>query len=324
MRLLAAMMMLCVGLAANALAGPGRGEDYFTNLEVRDQDGRVLKFYDDVLKDKLVVISFIYTSCQDICPLTTARLAQVKDKLGERMGRDVFFVSLSVDPEFDTPERLKGFANAFNTGRGWTLITGTPENIRVIKAKLGDRSQKVWEHRNEVVLGNDRTGEWARNSALGDLDRLTIDILQMDPVWRETVHDVSSNDAALDMPDHPGETLFSKLCSSCHTVGVGNRVGPDLRDVAGRRGDKWLTRFIMNPRKMVEAKDPEALAIDAAFPNVQMPTLGLTQTDTADLIAYLKFATKRLEEPPGEGHAHDHKAHDHKAHDHSSHDHSSN
>jgi protein SCO1 len=318
MRLFAAVVLLCAGLVASAFAGPGRGEEYFTNLEVQDQDGRVLKFYDDVLKDKLVVVSFIYTSCQDICPLTTARLVQVQEKLGERMGKDIFFVSLSVDPEVDTPERLKGFAEAFNAGPGWTFITGSLENMRVIKAKLGDRSEKLWEHRNEVVLGNDRTGEWARNSALGDLDRLTIDILQMDPVWRETVHDVSSDFSAVDMPEHPGETLFSKLCSSCHTIGVGNRVGPDLRDVAQRHSDAWLTRFIMDPYQMVAQGDQAAVAVDAAFPNVKMPALGLSETDTADLIAYLKLATERLEEPDGESHS---KGHEAQGHDHGSHDH---
>jgi cytochrome oxidase Cu insertion factor (SCO1/SenC/PrrC family) len=95
------------------------GASYFPNLPVIDQNGRTLKFYDDVIKGKIVIISFIYTTCQDACPLTTARLVQLADKLektGAVVGRDLFFVSMSVDPNNDTPERLKAFADAFDMG----------------------------------------------------------------------------------------------------------------------------------------------------------------------------------------------------------------
>src|SRR5467141_2767053 len=146
-----------VTLAALTVAAPGtvaaqgnrRGENYFPNLPVVTQDGKTLKFYDDVIKDKIVLISFIYTSCPDICPLTTARLTQVEDKLGDIMGRDIFFYSITVDPENDSPERLKAFAKAFDTGPGWLFLTGKPEDIRAINSKLGDRGRKLSEHRNE-------------------------------------------------------------------------------------------------------------------------------------------------------------------------------
>src|SRR5215831_507347 len=163
--------------SAMTMAAPGvpeaqinhRGADYFTNLPVVTQDGKTLKFYDDVIKGKIVLVSFIYTNCPDICPLTTARIAQVAEKLGDMVGRDLFLVSLTVDPERDTPERLKSFATAFGAGPGWLFLTGKPEDIRAINAKLGDRRRTLSEHRNEVVLGNDATGEWARNTVFGDL-----------------------------------------------------------------------------------------------------------------------------------------------------------
>src|SRR5262245_14947975 len=90
------------------------GEGYFPNLPVVTHEGKTLRFYDDLLKGKIVVINFIYTSCQDICPIATARLAQVEDKLGEKVGRDFFFISMTVDPEHDTPERLNEYAKAFS------------------------------------------------------------------------------------------------------------------------------------------------------------------------------------------------------------------
>ena len=107
----------CGGLCLRGVAGAGGraawapwpaqagrwGKDYVPNVPVVTQDGKTLNFYDDLIKDKIVVFSFIYTSCKDICPLATARLAEVQDKLGDRIGRDIFFYSISIDPEHDTP-----------------------------------------------------------------------------------------------------------------------------------------------------------------------------------------------------------------------------
>ena len=294
-----------VTLAAMTVAAPDmlaaqgnrRGENYFPNLPVVTQDGKTLKFYDDVIKGKIVLISFIYTNCPDICPLTTARIAQVEEKLGEIVGRDIFLISLTVDPERDSPERLKSFAEAFAAGPGWLFLTGKPSDIRSINAALGDKSRTLSEHRNEIVLGNDATGEWARNTVFGDLDRLIMDIRSMDPKWRDEVrqpkHDEASNTGyQLDL--RPGQTLFKKICAPCHTIGVGDRVGPDLRGVTDRRERAWLESFIMHPDLARGRNDPVAVALAAKFPGVRMPALGIAEADATDLIAYLQAETAQL------------------------------
>jgi len=292
-------------LAASIVAAPSplnaqsqrRGADYFPNLPVVTQDGKTLKFYDEVIKDKIVLISFIYTNCPDICPLTTARIAQVEDELGEMVGRDIFFISMTVDPERDTPERLKEFATAFDAGPGWLFLTGKPQDIRAINYKLGDRSRTLSEHRNEIVLGNDTTGEWARDTVFGDLTRLVRTIRDMDPKWRDQDHtsgDHVVSDALLSLGQQPGQTMFKKLCAPCHTIGVGDRVGPDLRGATERRQQTWLTRFIRTPDKVRAEKDPIALTLAAKFPGVRMPNLGLSEIDAADLITYIEAQTARL------------------------------
>jgi protein SCO1 len=275
------------------------GANYFPNVPVVTQDGKTLNFYDDVIKGKRVVVSFIYTSCPDICPLTTARLTQVEDELRDQMGHDLFFVSMTVDPEHDTPERLKEFSNAFSTGPGWLFLTGKPEDIRFINSRLGDKSRSLSDHRNEVVLGNDLTGEWARDTVFGDLDRLVIDIRSMDPKWEREVRVIEYNkasDTGFKLGLQPGQALFKKICAPCHTVGVGDRVGPDLRGVAGRHSPEWLTRFIRSPEKVRAEKDPAAMEMVARFPGVRMPNLGLTDLDTIDLISYLRAETARIDE----------------------------
>src|SRR5262245_7118019 len=287
------------------------GEGYFPNLPIVTQDGKTLRFYDDLLKGKIVVINFIYTSCQDICPIATARLAQVEEKLGDKVGRDFFFISMTVDPEHDTPERLNEYAKAFGAGPGWTFVTGKPEDVRAINYKLGERSTSLSEHRNEIVVGNEATGQWQRDNVFGELDRLAITIQALDPKWSNEVRVVPNSPASntgLHLSTQPGQALYTKLCAPCHTIGVGDRVGPDLRGVTQRRDRAWLASYISNPAGMRAQKDPAALALAAQFPAVRMPVLGVAEVDAADLIAYLDAQTARLEaaEASSSSAGHDH------------------
>jgi protein SCO1 len=276
------------------------GANYFPNMPVIDQNGRTLRFYDDVIKGKIVVISFIYTSCQDLCPLTTAKMAQLEDKLEGAVGRDLFFVSMSVDPENDTPERMKAFADAFDVGPGWLFLTGKLADIRAINYKLGDRSERgLSEHRNEIVLGNDAGGYWQRASVFGDIDSLVISIRQMNPVWLNEAPAPQPQQAAdikryILPDDQPGQILFKRICAPCHTIGVGDRVGPDLRDVTARRDRAWLTNFIRNPKKMFADKDPIVLALAEKFPGVRMPVLGISDSDAQELLSYLDDQSARI------------------------------
>lgn len=273
------------------------GKDYFPNLPVVTQDGKTLRFYDDLIKGKIVVISFIFTSCKDLCPITTSRLAQVEEKLGESVGRDVFIYSISVDPENDTPQRLKQYAEAFHTGPGWLFLTGTLADIRAINGKLGERMRSLSEHRNEIVLGNDATGEWQRDNVFGDLNRVVTSIRAMDPKWREQVRTAPKENAAMGpvpLAGPPGQALFVKLCAGCHTVGKGDRVGPDLNGVTGRHARIWLSNYIRDPEKMRAQKDPAALALAAKYPGVRMPSVGLSESDAADLLSYVELLMYRL------------------------------
>src|SRR5437660_10243123 len=105
------------------------GANYFPNIELTTQDGKTVHFYDDLIKGKIVAIDLIYTTCQYSCPLETARLAQVQKILGDRVGKDIFFYSISIDPDHDTPEVLRAYMKQFHVGPGWTFLTGKKEDI---------------------------------------------------------------------------------------------------------------------------------------------------------------------------------------------------
>jgi protein SCO1 len=231
----------------------------------------------------------------------TARLAEVKDKLGDAVGRDVFFISISVDPEHDTPEMLKAFADAFGASApGWQFLTGRPEDIDAINAKFGDRSaaRGPSSHRNEVLIGNDTTADWERASAINDVTQMVMTIRLMDPKFHGlagTAQDRPASDTGYyRMSNQPGQVLFKKMCAPCHTIGGGDHVGPDLLGVADRRDRAWLSDFIINPAKVLARKDPDALALAARFPGVHMPFIGLGPTDADDVISYLRDQTSRL------------------------------
>ena len=317
---LALLAGLIVSLPGMLEAQGGRyGKNYFPNLPVVTQDGKEVQFYDDLIKGKIVVISFIYTSCPDICPLATARLAQIEEKLGEMVGRDIFFISMTVDPENDSPARLKAFADAFHVGPGWTFVTGKPADVRAINAKLGDRSRNLSDHRNEIVLGNDMTGEWTRDNVLGDLDRVILTIRSMDPKWRNEARTVPHTDASNTgysmAGGHPGQSMYKKICAPCHTIGVGDRVGPDLRGITAKRDHDWLVSFIMDPEKLRARNDPLAVALAAKYPGVRMPRLGIPRKDATDLVAYLEAEndklTKAAEAEAAGAPKHDHSHHGH-------------
>ena len=150
-----AIIVLLIGTVLMPVSGPAwaapassrwRG-DYFPNIPLLTQDGKTVRFYDDLIKDKVVAINFIYTHCSDSCPAETASMRQVQKALGDRVGRDIFFYSISIDPEHDTPAVLKAYSEKFRVGPGWTFLTGNKADITFLRKKLGLYSE---EESNQV------------------------------------------------------------------------------------------------------------------------------------------------------------------------------
>jgi len=145
-------------------AAEARARDYFTNLEVISQDGKRLRFYDDVLSGKVVVLNFIFTNCQGACPMMTRNLSLVRDMLGEgALGRDIHFVSISLDPLRDTPAAMKAFAETHDADQpGWLFITGQPENLEHIVSVLGQHTDDLEVHSTLLLAANVRTAHWTK------------------------------------------------------------------------------------------------------------------------------------------------------------------
>jgi mono/diheme cytochrome c family protein len=228
----------------------------------------------------------------------TARMAEMRDMLGDSFGRDVSFITLTVDPENDTPERMKAFADAFDArAPAWRFLTGKPEDIWQINQYFGDKSfeRGLSSHRNEIVIGNGAAGSWTRNSVVSDLEEVIRDIRSMDARWADRPRPANEErglEHTREMANNTGEILFKKVCASCHTVGRGDRVGPDLRGVTQRRDRAWLAHFIAAPNELIAQKDPTALALYKAYREIKMPNLRLGDVDVNALIGYLDSDAK--------------------------------
>ncbi len=111
---------------------------HLPNVELITHEGRKVRFYDDLVKDKTVAINFMYSRCADgRCPITTANLVRVQRLLRGRVGRDIFFYSVTLTPEHDTPAVLKKYAKAYGVGPGWLFLTGKPADIERLRRGLG-------------------------------------------------------------------------------------------------------------------------------------------------------------------------------------------
>jgi cytochrome oxidase Cu insertion factor (SCO1/SenC/PrrC family) len=142
------------------------------DTELLDQNGNKIHFYTDLVKGQTVVINFIFTTCTKICPPLGATFARLQKELGDKVGRDVRFISVSVDPVTDTPERLKAWGEKFHAGAGWTFVTGNKPEIDELLRALGASSARREDHSPTVLIGNDAHGNWTRAYGLANTTTL--------------------------------------------------------------------------------------------------------------------------------------------------------
>lgn len=150
----------------------GPRADYFPNFTLTTHENRQVRFYDDLLADKIVMVNFMYTSCEKTCPVSTMNLKQVQKALGDKVGKDVHMLSFTIKPEQDSAEKLAQYVADHKIGKGWTFATGKPEEIDILRRKLGfydsDPSEDVQKgtHIGILRIGNERLDRWAATPIL--------------------------------------------------------------------------------------------------------------------------------------------------------------
>jgi protein SCO1 len=141
------------------------------DIQLVNQSGERVRFHSDVIKGRVAVITSFLTNCESFCPITQEKLAQLAKVLGDKMDRDVVFISVSVDPENDTPERMKAWAEKFHIQTGWSLVSGKKEDVEALLKSLGLYVSIPQRHQSALLIGNQKSG-WSRVSSWSTAEKL--------------------------------------------------------------------------------------------------------------------------------------------------------
>jgi protein SCO1/2 len=172
--------------AAKPRNGAGPGAAHFPNVTLRTHEDREVRLYDDLVKGNTVLLTFMYATCEGICPATILNLRKVQQRFGDRMGRDVFMYSITIKPEVDTPAVLKSYAEMHGAERGWLFLTGNSGDIDLVRRTLGfvDRdpvaSRNASSHIGMILYGREPLDRWASCPALGDPEQIYKSVLWLE------------------------------------------------------------------------------------------------------------------------------------------------
>jgi len=155
--------------------GESGAKNYFTDVLLVNQNGEKMRFYSDLLQGKVVVINSFFATCTGSCLPLNRNLEKLQKALGDHMGKEVNFISISVDPTLDTPTNLKAYAKKLNAGPGWFFLTGDKANVDFALKKLGQFVDDKNDHLNIFIIGNERTRLWKKAFGLApDVELLKV------------------------------------------------------------------------------------------------------------------------------------------------------
>lgn len=177
------MIVLLMGLPANGLqpseaqstprqenSAAEAGKNYFTDVILVNQTGEKMRFYSDLIKGRVVIINVFFSSCHGSCPVMMGTFQKLQDWLGDRLGKDAYLISMSVDPEMDTPEKLKEYAAQLKARPGWHFVTGEKKNLEQALRKIGQYVDVRENHSNIFIIGNESTGLWKKAFGLAKIE----------------------------------------------------------------------------------------------------------------------------------------------------------
>jgi protein SCO1/2 len=153
-------------------AAQSPAQTYFTDVVLVNQNGEKMRFYSDLLHGKVVIINSFFATCPGSCLPMERNLEKMQEALGDRVGKDVHIISISVDPTVDTPANLKEYAKKLHARPGWYFLTGEKQNVDFALNKLGQLVTDKRDHLNIFIIGNESTGLWKKAFGLAQSDDL--------------------------------------------------------------------------------------------------------------------------------------------------------
>jgi protein SCO1 len=178
---------------------------YFPNFLMQTHEGKEVRFYDDLINGKHVVINMFYADCEGLCPPATANLVKVQQLLKDRIGKDIFMYSITLRPEKDTPKELNHYVKMHGVMPGWQFLTGRPADIEVLRRKLGfvdpdpERDKDKANHIGIIRIGNELTDVWIAHPVLARPGNILKRI-----IWLETPKDFQPQPGIVNKAKSPG------------------------------------------------------------------------------------------------------------------------
>jgi len=260
------------------------------DVALTDETGRAVHFYADIAKDKTVAVNFIFTSCSTICQPMSGTFAKAETLLGKRSAR---LVSISIDPETDTPQKLAAWKKRFRGGASWTLLTGPQEEIEKLQKALGVFTPDRINHTPMVVVFNDTSGKTTRVNGLTSAQAIIDAIDSVTPTSEDRGRAMYMNGPQSEITI--GDNTMSNVamaCAGCHSQdGRGRTEGgvaaPPITADALSHASPSRKRDAYDPRHLIRAI---TLGFDSSG-NVlapSMPRYHLTRNDANDLAAFLQ------------------------------------
>ena len=157
---------------ASLSSGEPAAQRYFTDVQLTNQDGKQLRFYTDLLQGKVVVINSFFSGCTAVCKVTMPLFYSLQEKFAARTGRNLHLISISVDPEADSPAALKRYAAGLGAKPGWDFLTGDKQSVEVVLRKLGFATEAKEGHSNIFIVGNESTGLWKKVLGTGSPEEI--------------------------------------------------------------------------------------------------------------------------------------------------------
>jgi protein SCO1/2 len=157
---------------------------YLPNVDFVTQHGRHVKFYDDLIKGRNVLINFMYTECLGTCPRSTSNLVKVQAALGSRVGRDIFMLSITLTPARDTPAVLEAYAGEHGCKDGWYFLTGSMNDVDRVRRNLGVYDNPdIRQHIGVLTYGNEPAARWGATSTLASADHIVWSVKSRIDPW---------------------------------------------------------------------------------------------------------------------------------------------
>jgi protein SCO1 len=149
-------------------------QKYFPNLSLTTHEGKTVRFYDDLVKDKIVIFNFMYAKCEGICTPITRNLVRLQKVLGDRMGKDMFMYSFTLKPKEDNVMALHHYAEMHKATKGWLFLTGSADDMELLRRKLGfvdpdpQVDKDLSNHIGVLKYGNEPLERWGGCPGMSD------------------------------------------------------------------------------------------------------------------------------------------------------------